>query len=280
MPSIQRPRRCAALVLGLLAYTNAAVAQSVVGVLGIDDEVQPLEQRIQNGRAVTVSGYVFRLGMLDGRDIVVGHSGAGKVNAAIVATVMIGRFHPSAVLFSGTAGAVDESLRQGDVVIGSAVAQHDAGLLTANGIRRRGLRNAVSGELDPVAVPSPAPLLATARRAIQGLVLASIKTPDGERVPRVTEGVIVTGDVFVSDPARRDELRSALGATAVEMEGAALVQTCRQFAVPCLVVRGITDTADPQAAADYRQFLTIASRNAADVVAAIIRALNPPPSRR
>jgi len=207
--------------------------------------------------------------------MVVGHSGAGKVNAAIVATLMIGHFHPAAVLFSGTAGALDPALRQGDVVIGGAVAQHDAGLLTSAGITRRGLRNVVNGERDPVVVPAPALLLATARRAIQGLELPSIKAPDGERVPKVVEGVIVTGDVFVTDAIRRDELRSALGATAVEMEGAALVQTCRQFGVPCLVVRGVTDRADPLASGDYRQFLEIASRNAAAVVAAIIRRLEP-----
>jgi len=50
----------------------------------------------------------------------------------------------------------------------------------------------------------------------------------------------------------------ALGATAVEMEGAAVVQTCRQFAVPCLVVRGITDRADTEASSNYRQFIGLA----------------------
>ena len=93
-------------------------------------------------------------------------------------------------------------------------------------------------------------------------------------MPRVLEGVIVTGDVFVTDPVRRDELRSVLGATAVEMEGAAVVQTCRQFAVPCLVVRGITDRADTEASSDYRQFIGVASQNAAAVVTAIIRGLD------
>jgi len=257
--------------LCLLLVANAAAAQSVVGILGIASEVRPYEQQIQNGRDVTVDGYVFRAGVLNGRDVVIGRSGAGKVNAAIVATLMLSRFKPVAVFFSGTAGAIDPALRQGDVVVGATVAQHDAGALTAAGMRRSGLRNVVTGELEPVLVPAPMPLLATARRSVQGLTLPSLKTPDGERVPRVLEGVIVTGDVFVTDPVRRDELRSALGATAVEMEGAAVVQTCRQFAVPCLVVRGITDRADTDAGSDYRQYLAVASQNAAAVVAAIIR---------
>jgi adenosylhomocysteine nucleosidase len=274
---VPMPSQMRAFVLSVsfVLFASAALAQSVVGVLGIDDEVLPFEQQMRNSRQVSVSGYVFRVGDLNGREVVVGHSAAGKVNAAVVATLMIGHFKPSAVFFSGTAGAVDATLRQGDVVIGSAVVQHDAGALTPNGIRRRGLRNPVTGELEPLLVPAPPPLLATARRAIQQLTLPSITMPDGDRVPRVTEGVIATGDVFVSDPARREELQSVLGAAAVEMEGAAFVQACRQFAVPCLVVRSVTDRADTQASTDYRQFLAVASRNAAAVVAAIIQRLEP-----
>ena len=74
--------------LCLLLVANAAAAQNVVGILGIASEVRPYEQQIQNGRDVTVDGYVFRAGVLNGRDVVIGRSGAGKVNAAIVATLM------------------------------------------------------------------------------------------------------------------------------------------------------------------------------------------------
>jgi len=257
-------------ILVLVATQASALAQSVVGVLGIAEEVAPIEKSLQDSRDVVFRGYVFRLGTLNGRQVVVGRSGAGKVNAAIVATLLIGQFGPSTLLFSGTAGAVDPRLRPGDVVIGERVAQHDVGLQTPNGIRRRGMRNAVTGELDPLLVPAPAALLAAARQAAQRLTLPTVKTPEGDRVPQIVEGVIVTGDVFLSDVARRDELRGTLGAGAIEMEGAAVVQTCRQFAVSCLVVRGITDRADAQAMNDYQQFLGMASENAASLVAAII----------
>jgi len=124
-----------------------------------------------------------------------------------------------------------------------------------------------------VLVPAPEPLLTVARQSAQGLTLRSVKTADGDRVPRIIEGVIVTGDVFLTDAERRDEIRRSLGATAVEMEGAAMVQTCRQFKVSCLVVRSVTDTADPQASASYAQFVDIASENAAALVAAIVSRL-------
>jgi adenosylhomocysteine nucleosidase len=266
-----RARRCTfLLIVLLLAIPAALVAQPVVGVMGIADEIAPMEKRLQNGRDVTVRGHVFRTGTLNGQQVVVGRSPAGKVNAAIVATVLIGHFNPAALFFSGTAGAVDPTLRPGDVVIGTSVAQHDVGLQTPDAIKRRGLRNAVTGELDSVLVSAPDALLAAARRSISGLSLRPMQTSEGERVPRIVEGVIVTGDVFLADPARRDELRASLGATAIEMEGAAMVQACRQFGVSCLVVRSITDRADGQAMINYREYIVTASENAAAVVAAII----------
>jgi adenosylhomocysteine nucleosidase len=254
----------------VVALPTAALAQPLIGVLGIAREVAPLESRLQSARDIVVQGYVFREGTLNGRRVVVGRSGAGKVNATIVTTLLINHFAPATVLFSGTAGAIDQGLRPGDVVIGASMAQHDVGAQTSAGMRRSGTRNVVTGEMEPVLVPAPPSLLAIARQSAQSVALPPVKTPDGDRVPRIVEGVIVTGDVFLTDAERRDEIRRSLGATVVEMEGAAMVQTCRQFRVSCLVVRSVTDSADTQASSSYAQFITTASENAAALVAAII----------
>ena len=258
------------LLLLVLPGAAQAQSQSVVGILGIASEVAPIEQRLLDTREVSIRGYVFRVGTLNGRQVVVGRSGAGKVNAAIVTTLLIDHFQPSALFFSGTAGAIDPALRPGDVVIGAVVAQHDVWMQTTNGLRRRGLRNAVTGELEPLLVPAPEILLSAARQVASMLTLPTIHTQDGDRVPRIVEGVIVTGDVFLTDAAHRDELRRSLGATAVEMEGGSVIQTCRQFLVACLIVRSITDRADSQAPTNYEEFRTTASENAAAVVTAII----------
>jgi len=133
------------------------------------------------------------------------------------------------------------------------------------------MRNAVTGNLDPLLVPAPETLLSLATSLSQGLKLPPVAAPNGEqRTPQVVEGVIVTGDVFMADVARRAELRRSLGATAIEMEGAAVIQTCRQFNVSCLVIRSITDRADGQAATSDEQFVATESENAAAVVAATI----------
>jgi len=265
--------RVVALALFVLLPATT-FGQSVIGVLGIAAEIAPIEKRLKDSREITVQGYVFREGTLNGRRVVVGRSGAGKVNAAIITTLLIGQFKPSAILFSGTAGAVDPALFPGDVVIGKAVAQHDVGLQLAGGIRRRGMRNAVTGNLDPLLVQAPEALLSLAISSSQRLKLPAVAAPNGDqRTPQVVEGVIVTGDVFMADVARRAELRSSLGATAIEMEGAAVIQACRQFNVACLVIRSITDRADGQAATSYEQFVATASENAAALVASMISRL-------
>ena len=176
-------RVLAVVLAALVAFPTAALAQSTIGVLGIAREIAPIERRLQDSREVVVRGYVFRTGTLNGRQVVVGRSGAGKVNASIVATLLITHFNPTAVLFSGTAGAVDPDLRPGDVVIGGTVVQHDVGSQTPNGLTRRGLRNAVTGELDPLMVPASDTLVALARQSAQGLTLPPVRTPDGDRVP-------------------------------------------------------------------------------------------------
>jgi len=41
----------------------------------------------------------------------------------------------------------------------------------------------------------------------------------------------------------------------VEMEGAAVAQICHEYAVPCAVIRTISDRADSTASVDFRAFL-------------------------
>lgn len=265
---------CVLTVILLNVVAAVAHAQPLVGVLGITREVAFVEQLVKDRREVVVRGFVFHVGTLNGRPVVVGRMGPGKVNAAIVTTVMISHFNPSALLFSGTAGAIDQQLRPGDVVIGATVAQHDTGAQTAAGLLRRGMRNTITGEIDPLLMPAPPALLAVARLAVAGLVFPAIANAEGNYQPKLVEGVIVTGDVFVSDVTRRDDLRKNLNASAAEMEGGAMVQACRQFGVPCLVVRSITDRADGLASNSYEQFLPIASQNAAAAVAAIVGKLD------
>ena len=77
----------------------------------------------------------FVTGTLDGHDVVLAGSGMGKVNSALVATVLADRFGCGAIVFSGVAGGLDPALAVGDVVIADRVIQHDAGLIEDDGLQ-------------------------------------------------------------------------------------------------------------------------------------------------
>jgi adenosylhomocysteine nucleosidase len=263
------------LWLPLFALCSGIAAQPQVrrpvAVIGIPQEIAPVEERLRPATVTQIQGVVFTSGSIDGTPIVAARAGAGKVNAAFAATLLVDHFTPSAVIFTGTAGAIDTELNPGDVVIGTAVGYHDFGNITADGFVRSPTRNAASGKLDPPLFPADPELLAAARRA--AATVKPSKGPDSTDTsvpPHIREGVIVTGDAFLANPARRVELRRELNASAVEMEGAAVAQVCARFGVPAIVIRSITDHADGGAANNYRRYVDVAARNAAELTLALI----------
>src|SRR6478672_4385448 len=208
------------ITFALVAVTGAAPGMQprsgrLVAVIGITREIAPVEARLQSLAIERIRDVVFTSGTIDGARIMTARVGVGKVNAAEATTLLLDHFSPAAVIFSGTAGAVDPDLNPGDVVIGTAVGHHDFGTVTASAFVRGPTRDPASGQVDPVFFPADPELLAAARRA----------------------AVILTGDSFISSPVRRDELRSELKASVVEMEGAAVAQVCARFGVPLLVIR-------------------------------------------
>ena len=264
------------IVLGLAAGICAEpgtqpLSGRLVAVIGITREIAPVEARLQSPAVERVRDVIFTSGTIDGARIITARVGVGKVNAAEATTLLLDHFSPAAVIFSGTAGAVDPDLNPGDVVVGTAVGHHDFGTVTASAFVRGPTRDPASGQLDPLFFPAGPELLAAARRA--AVTVKPSRLPDAEPggVPKIIEGVIVTGDSFISSAARRDELRGALKASVVEMEGAAAAQVCARFGVPVIVIRSVTDRAQAQAMPSYVQFVDLASRNAADLAVATVR---------
>ncbi len=268
----------AALVLFTLhPVTSTLQAQPrapTTGILGaFSEEVALLEQSLSVARPQTIRGIRFVTGSLKGRRVVVVSSGVGKVNAAMAATLLIDRFKPSEVLYSGIAGAVNPDLHPGDIVIGQKCAQHDLGTLTPEGMQRQGVRNPVNWERNPVFLESDPKLLALAVETAHGLELERIQTSEGERIPNVVKGILVSGDVFIASPAKREELRRELGADAVEMEGAAVAQVCYELGVPFLIIRSISDSADSNARKESNVFTPVAAQNSAALVTALVQRL-------
>ena len=96
---------------------------------------------------------------------------------------------------------------------------------------------------------------------------------------RAHQGLVASGDRFVSTAQESERLRSSLRAAghdvlAVEMEGAAVAQVCHDYGLPFAAVRTISDRADDAAHGDFAQFVqTVASRYAEHMVLSFLQKL-------
>ena len=249
---------------------NASAAGGVVAVLGIPEETELLAAQLKRPCPVKVEGLDFTLGELRGQRVVLARVGFGKVNAALAATLLREHFRPRALVFTGNAGALNPAYVQGDVVVGTLTTHHDFGMLSPEGFAHWRTRNPITNERNPLYFPAEARLLRAARGAAKLVKLARIDPNAGARDPNVLEGVIVTGDLFVADPAKSRSLRESFRADAVEMEGAAVAQICWQFRMPCLIVRSVSDRADGGAILDYDKFVKLAAANSSLFVSELV----------
>ena len=251
--------------------TRETASESVTAIVGaLNIELKPLEEQLNDTTMRTIEKMRFVEGRLKGKKVVLTQCCAGKVNAAMVTTLLLEHFRPNRVLMTGTAGGINPELRSGDIIIGAKTTYHDFGDLIADGLRANPTRNPLTKTRNPLYFPADEKLLALAQQAIP--TVASKLDASG-RMSKIKTGTIVTGDSFVLSSAARSRLREKHDADATEMEGAAVAQICWQQNIPCLVIRSLSDNADEEAKGDFDQFAKTASQNAAMLIAAIVEQL-------
>ena len=225
-----------------------------IGVIGaMTVEVKGLIAQMENDRTQETAGLVFHRGLLGGVDCVVAKCGAGKVNSAVCAQVMITQYAPRLVINVGVAGGMDVGI--GDLVLASQCVQHDFDTTPLGEPQSQLTICRGEGEESFVMLNSDqaasALLLEEARQIYGGAHL----------------GVIATGDSFVADPAKGRQLRRQFGAKAVEMEGASIAQACYMNSVPFAILRAISDNANDDSPADFPAFVQACAEKSARLLA-------------
>ncbi len=198
----------------------------------------------------------FHVGTLWGTPCVIALSRIGKVAAAATASIVIQEFKATRVIFTGLAGGLHADVAVGDVVVASALMQHDMDARPLFGQHEIPLLGRERFGTDPLLSGH---LLESARQFARGH--AGLPAGQGGRPPRVHHGLIATGDVFVNDNDHAHQLRQRLPeALCLEMEGGATAQVCYEFGVPFAVLRVISDQADHAAKTDFTDFLVNLAR--------------------
>ncbi|MFM7822969.1 MAG: 5'-methylthioadenosine/adenosylhomocysteine nucleosidase [Bacteroidota bacterium] len=228
-------------------------SQGSVVILGaLDAEVEAFLSHMDNKQLVQGGGLTAQVGTLNGKEVVVCKSGVGKVYAAMTTQWLIQQFQPSAVLFTGVAGALNPSYDVGDIVLAKDCVQYD---MDARGL---GFSVGTIPYTDLRFFDCDAKLLQNAQ----------LTSTDH----KIHVGRILTGDRFVTHEyiAQLDELKLKFGGDAVEMEGAAVAQVCTIHQIPFLIIRTISDKANADSPIDFPRFLPIVAHNSFAVIEQIL----------
>lgn len=239
------------------------------------DEQRGLLAQLSNPQRVQRAGRTFWCGQWCGHEVVLVLTKVGKVAAATTTTALIEAFGVDRVVFTGVAGGVGSGVKVGDVVVADAFIQHDM-------------------DSSPLFARYEIPLYGCAVMACDVALTAALLEASGEGLagvgshfhheellgaPTVHSGLIASGDKFLSSAQEvalvLDGLRSAgHHALAVEMEGAAVAQVCRDYGVPFAAVRTISDRADDSAHMDFSAFVhQVASPYALAIVSQLVKTL-------
>jgi hypothetical protein len=85
------------LVACVAAGSLAAGQEPPVAILGVPTEVKDIEAQLVHPTIERVQGAPFTVGTIGSRRVILGKTNAGKVNAAMMAALVINRYAPSAV---------------------------------------------------------------------------------------------------------------------------------------------------------------------------------------
>src|SRR5699024_4986052 len=225
-----------------------------IGIIAaMEEEIRVLKQSIEEVNETEIAGSVFYAGVYQNRELVLVQSGIGKVNAAVAAVLLIQHFHCDAVINTGSGGGVGKGLHVGDVVLSTTLSYFDADS------RVFGYQMGQIPQM-PAAYEASVKLIKMVEKAAETANLT------------VKKGEILTGDSFVSGGEIIESVKRYFpAAQIVEMEGAAVAQTCWKFGVPFLIVRAVSDTADSEAAVSFDEFIIEAGRKSAEMVLGFLR---------
>ena len=218
-------------------------------IAAMQEELELILKKIVNFNPITIGAYTFYQGQYQGHSVIVTLSGVGKVAAAGITGLLIGAFKDiDIIIITGLAGALDPTLKVGDVVISTQCIQHDVDA-------RPNCKTKYQVPFSTAIFNANSELVVIAERAVntflnshlheyiqeQDLALFNIEKP------RYIAGVIATGDEFITDPKKlmsmRDDIQKVLGlaAVAIDMETTAVIAIAEACQKPAVALRVISD---------------------------------------
>lgn len=216
-----------------------------------DKEVLAIKEKMTDIIEDKIYNITFYTGKIKSVNCVLVKSGVGKVNSARTTQAIIDKFNPKFIINLGSAGALSDKLKIGDVVIGTNLIQHDFDV-TAFG-REKGFIPEVGKDF-----LSDTKLVEICEKYLKSKEISC------------TKGTIVSGDKFISTTSEKFDLGNEFNALCAEMEGASIAQVCKLCGIPFIVIRSISDELNGDAKVDFEEFLETASKKCANIIYGVI----------
>lgn len=194
-------------------------------VVPLKAEMLPLLQNLTFRKTHKIASRKIYTGVLFNKRVSVVISGCGKIKSASTTQFLIDTFPAKTYIHYGTAGALSDNLRIGDIIIATHVVEHDV------------------VELFPKRIPPPI------HRLSNYLNAKKIRCTNFSLVP----GTIVSGDEDVISSKRKQELHQLHHGLSVDWESAGFALTCKINAVKGYIFRGISDYAYEHTTTEYKK---------------------------
>ena len=228
-----------------------------IGIIAaMPEELKLLVEHLEMAEKHQRLGHVYYTGRIKHHEVVLVESGIGKVMSAMSVAVLVNDFKVTAVINTGSAGAVALGLEIGDVVVADRLVYHDVDV-TAFGYDY--------GQM------ARQPLYYEASRYLVEEMKAVLeKTQQTSRV-----GLIATGDSFIAGQDKIDQIKAHFpDVLAVEMEGAAIAQAAHSLGLPFMVIRAMSDTASHNANITFDEFILEAGKRSAETLIQLLNNLD------
>lgn len=218
-------------------------------VVPMAEEAEFYHQYFSSGKKEMFGSTEFEHFSVQGNDLYLGLTGIGKVQAAMNLTSLLAKEKIDLVIMTGSAGSLNAKVRKEDLVLPTEFAYHDAHNTSAG--------NYVEGQ-----IPQE-----PARFVLDSPARDQFKAFWDKKGIQYHQGLVVTGDSFISSQAQKDEIiKNFPDALCCEMEGAAFAQVAYHFNVPLIALRAISDNGDENADDDFAAFVKKVGAKAADMI--------------
>lgn len=216
-------------------------------MIAMDKELELFTKFIDFYDTKTIHKRTFHIGKYKDLELISVISGIGKVNAALCTSDLINEFSVEFVINIGISGRLTSKLDIGDFVVGDDITYHDVWYGCSCDV----------GEASGYS------------EIYHGNKELSLTLPE------LKHGMICCGDVFVDNKQTLDNIVAKFPkALAVDMESAAIAQTCNLYDIPMISVRQVSDTPGVEHHTEqYNKFWENAPKQSALVLQRILEKL-------